>query len=150
MEVAVHEWMSKAMSNINAFFLSRGDDDQYLEGNFLRNTIGFAMGLPVRLPRSESEQEKAAIREFCFYSRKSFKAIEIVRRKLCKYAPKRLVCIIPIEIYHKQKLYEIPVYRFLDKDDVYRFLDNCGRYYSSFDDYLNHNKVCLNTLIYID
>jgi hypothetical protein len=40
MNVSESEWTAKGLENVNMYFLIRGDDDQELYGDDLRNTIG--------------------------------------------------------------------------------------------------------------
>ena len=40
MNVSESEWISKGVENVNVYFLNRGDEDQELYGDDLRNTIG--------------------------------------------------------------------------------------------------------------
>jgi hypothetical protein len=40
MNISESEWIAKAEENVNMYFLNRGDEDQELKGDDLRNTIG--------------------------------------------------------------------------------------------------------------
>ena len=142
MEVSENEWKQKATDNVSMYLNNRGDDDLLLFGNDLRNTIGFAIGLQPTPPETQEELESALAGKHCFYKGKAYEAIEVVKDKIYEYTPDKVyVCVIPIEFYNSSKLYELPVFRIVDKSNYYRFIDNCGRYYKNFDDFKENNKV---------
>lgn len=150
MDVKKSEWKTKAIENITQYMTTRGDEDDHLIGNELRNTIGCAMGLLPSIPETEDEIRQAQDGKFCFYKDKSLEAIEVIKKKIYEYTPDKVkVCVLPIEFYSNEKLYELPLFRIVNKSGKYRFIDNCGRYYKSFNDFLEENKVCWTSFFFI-
>ncbi len=142
MDVSESESRSKAVENITQFLKTRGDESVHMVGDKLRNTIGFAVGLQPSTPETEEELKQALSGDYCFYKGKSYEAIEVVRKQIYKYTPNSVrVCVLPIEFYSRRKLYELPLFRVINKKNYYRYIDNCGRHYFNFDDFLENNKV---------
>ncbi len=134
---------------------------------------GFALGLPIILPKSEKDVEDAVKGRFCFYSGKALDVINKIAIRIAEFSPpppaKRLVTVVPVELYYEGWLYEIPVFRTVDKSfeivneaatktattmiTNIRFVDNCGRVYKDFADFRLNNKVCdgseIQGLVYI-
>ncbi|CAG2168957.1 unnamed protein product [Oppiella nova] len=140
-----------AAQTIIEHYLDRPDPDGYQElyGDRLRNTIGFAMGLPVTLPQSKMEIERARQDQFCYFRGTSLQAIEVIKNMIDETCPRTVrVCVLPTVLAYQSKLYELPVFRVLDKRDVRRFVDNCGRYYKDWDDWMTNNKLPAGFVVY--
>ena len=124
------------------------------------------MGLPITVPKSENDIEEAIKGTFCFYSGKAFDAINKIAVRIAEFSPpppaKRLVTVVPIELYYEGWLYELPVFRTVDILDPTkttattttttttnntRFIDNCGRVYKDFTDFRLNNKVSFSILL---
>jgi hypothetical protein len=103
---------------------------------------GFAMGLPVSAPVTAVEIKNAQNGNFCYYTGKAYEAVDFIRKKIYEFTPQKVkVCVLPTELYFEGKLYELPIFRIIDPNQYLRFIDNCGRYYKNFSDFLENNKV---------
>ncbi|XP_047526646.1 uncharacterized protein LOC125063957 [Vanessa atalanta] len=151
MDVKSSEWQGKAVDNITKYLHRggecQGDVPQLIGGPDLLNTIGIAMGLPTSDPETwtKSELEKALRGELVFYEGKAREAIDVVAdqiRSCCGGDDKNFVTVLPIEIYHESKLYEVPLFRVKRyKDSKNYYIDNIGRCYGSFSDWFEFNKL---------
>jgi hypothetical protein len=100
------------------------------------------MGLPPTAPQNPEEIKNAQIGKFCFYTGEAYEAIDFIFSKIYEFTPEKVkVCVLPTELYFEGKLYELPIFRIVDPNQCYRFIDNCGRYYKTFSDFLENNKV---------
>ncbi|CAF4871860.1 unnamed protein product [Pieris macdunnoughi] len=144
MEVDEDKWVTKAIENVDKY-LNRGgelqgDIPQFLGGSELLNTIGMAMGLPICNPTewSQNELERALNGQLVFFKGKSLEAINAVAetiRSCCDGDDKNYVTVLPIELYFKGKLYELPIFRVHRyRDSKKYYVDNTGRYYDSVTD----------------
>ncbi|CAK1541717.1 unnamed protein product [Leptosia nina] len=151
MDVDEANWVQKAHENIDKYLHrgggSNGNEPQLLEGTNLQNTIGIAMGLPLLNPAvwSHDEIEQASRGELVFFDGKSLEAINVIVngiRECCNGDGKMYVTVIPIELYYKNKLYEVPVFKVqrYHHSEIY-YVDNIGRYYNSFGDWRDNNKL---------
>lgn len=131
-----------ALSKIRRYF-ERPDPDGYqrLRGSELRNTIGFALSnLPITLPETDDELARAADNDFCFFTGDCLKAIEVIEVKLYEVADTKKfvdVCVIPTVLAYDGNLYDLPTFRLHGAV----FIDNCGRYYSDWENWKSSNKV---------
>ncbi|XP_072946344.1 uncharacterized protein [Epargyreus clarus] len=151
MEVKESEWISKAIDNIDRYLNRggdlKGDEPQLLGGTNLLNTIGVAMGLPVRDPTnwSESEMQRALNGELVFFEDDARKAIDVIAeqiRSCCNGDDKNFITVLPIELYWNGKLYELPLFRVQRyKDSKKYYVDNIGRSYDSVSDWFSNNKL---------
>ncbi|XP_068625894.1 uncharacterized protein [Battus philenor] len=151
MEVNESEWISKAIDNVDRYLnrggKCQGDVPQLLGGTDLLNTIGMAMGLPIRDPSkwSDSELKKALNNELVYYEGTAREAIDVIADRIrgcCGGDDKNFVTVLPIELYYERKLYELPLFRVQRyKDSKKYFVDNVGRSYDSKDDWYNNSKL---------
>lgn len=151
MEVSESEWVSKCIDNMDQYLNrggpGKGDEPQLLGGTELINNIGFAMGLPIVDPSrwTKYQLELALKGSLCYYEGDSLKAIEVIVKRiveLCDGDSSNYVTILPIEMYYKGKLYELPLFRVHRQKSSHRyFVDNIGRSYDSFNDWFNNNKL---------
>lgn len=121
---------------------------QRLSGNDLRNTIGFALNnLPITLPMTDDELIKADHGDFCYFTEDCLKAIEIIEKKFYEIAETKFIklCVIPIILICDNVLFELPTFRI--SSSIY--IDNCGRYYSDWNDWKRNNKVIIHVYLYI-
>ncbi|XP_047525263.1 uncharacterized protein LOC125063069 [Pieris napi] len=158
MEIEEGKWQHQAHENIDKYLHRGGDgkgnEPQLLYGSNLHNTIGIAMGLPLRDPTlfSHEEFELAEKGELVFFDSESLKAIHIVDfgiRVACNGDSKVYLTVVPIELYYENKLYEVPVFKVhrYHHSKIY-YVDNIGRHYDSFDDWKNNNKLPPCKIIY--
>lgn len=151
MDVTESEWVSKAIDNVDKYLHRggeyQGDLPQLLGGTDLLNTIGMAMGLPMRDPNSWSECELRLALEsrLVYFEGQARKAIDVVAaqiRSCCNGDDKNFVTVLPIELYYNGKLYELPVFRVQRyKDSPKYFVDHIGRHYNSFKDWFDNSKL---------
>lgn len=151
MEVKSSEWQSKAVNNITAYLHRggncEGDEPQFIGASDLLNTIGFAMGLPMSNPDdwTEAQLKESSQGNLVNYEGKAREAIDVVAdqiRSCCDGSDKIFVTVLPIELYHNGKLYEVPLFRvkrYFNSKNYY--VDNIGRCYSSFFDWFKFNKL---------
>lgn len=151
MEVKSSEWQSKAVNNITAYLhrggYCEGDEPQFIGASDLLNTIGFAMGLPMSNPDdwTEAQLKESSQGNLVNYEGKAREAIDVVAdqiRSCCGGSDKIFVTVLPIELYHNGKLYEVPLFRvkrYFNSKNYY--VDNIGRCYSSFFDWFKFNKL---------
>lgn len=151
MEVKSSEWQSKAVNNITAYLHRggncEGDEPQFIGASDLLNTIGFAMGLPMSNPDdwTEAQLKESSQGNLVNYEGKAREAIDVVAdqiRSCCGGSDKIFVTVLPIELYHNGKLYEVPLFRvkrYFNSKNYY--VDNIGRCYSSFFDWFKFNKL---------
>lgn len=160
MEVNSSEWQSKAVNNITKYLHRggncKGDEPQFIGDSDLLNTIGFAMGLPMSNPDNWTEAQKKESLEgkLVIYEGKAREAIDVVAdqiRSCCGVGNKTkiYVTVLPIELYYNGKLYEVPLFRVKRySNSKNHYVDNVGRYYSSFSDWFEFNKLPLGKMAY--
>ncbi|XP_050673585.1 uncharacterized protein LOC126971353 isoform X1 [Leptidea sinapis] len=158
MDVTEDNWMSQAMSNVDRYLNrggeSQGDKPQLLKGTQLLNTIGIAMGLPIRNPADWTHEEfvQAENGNLCFFVGTSLEAIQAIVDMIiycCDGDSENFITVLPVELYFQDKLYELPIFRVSRYKDSHRYyVDNAGRYYKSFDDWYNNNKLPPGLMLY--
>ncbi|CAH4037514.1 unnamed protein product [Pieris brassicae] len=158
MDVTEYNWVSKATDNIDKYLHRGGDgkgnEPQLLGGTALANTIGIALGLPLSDPTtwSESELRQAESANFCFFNGTAREAINIIIETIkdcCNGDETNFITVIPIELYFNNKLYEIPIFKVQRyRNSTIYYVDNIGRYYSSFYDWDHNNKLPPCKIIY--
>ncbi|XP_045503321.1 uncharacterized protein LOC123700216 [Colias croceus] len=151
MDVDEDKWIGVAIDNVDKYLHrggeGKGDEPQFIGGTELLNTIGMAMGLPIRDPTtwSEREMEQALRGELVFFEGQSLKAINAIADTIvncCDGDNKNHVTVIPIELYYEKKLYELPIFRVHRyRDSQKYYVDNAGRYYKSFNDWYDNSKL---------
>ncbi|XP_050670908.1 uncharacterized protein LOC126969487 [Leptidea sinapis] len=158
MDVNELNLISIATSNVDRYLNrggdGQGDKPQLLKGTQLLNTIGMAMGLPLCDPAkwTPDELRRAENGDLCFFREPSLKAIVAIVETIkhcCDGDSENFVTVLPVELYFQSKLYELPIFRVSRYRDSHRyFVDNTGRYYKSFDDWYNYNKLPLGLMLY--
>ncbi|KAG5671679.1 hypothetical protein PVAND_001867 [Polypedilum vanderplanki] len=152
------KWITVAHENI-ARYMDRGGDDQgdvaeLLEGSQLLNTIGIALNVHFSDPSTwtEEELEQAEDGRLCFFKDESRKAIDIVVNKIieeCKGNERNYITVLPIQLYSEGKLYSLSIFRFRARvDKKWKFVDNVGRVYTSFDDWKQNNVLPPGKVLY--
>ncbi|CAH2040046.1 unnamed protein product, partial [Iphiclides podalirius] len=151
MDVMESEWVSKAIDNVDKYLhrggRCQGDNPQLLGGTDLLNTIGMAMGLPMKDPSSWSDRELqlALNNQLVYFEGEAREAIDVIAaqiRSCCEGDDKNFVTVIPVELYFNSKLYELPVFRVQRYKDSHKyFVDNIGRSYNSFSDWYQNSKL---------
>lgn len=164
MECTENEWQEEGMKHIE-MYIDRGGRDQgnipqLLSGAQLLNTIGFALKVQWCNPDDWSENEKvlAETGNLCYYKDNSLKAIQVVVDQILKvYNHSSLsitsncyyITVLPIELYHDKKLYSLSIIRFrLKPEEKWKFVDNVGRVYSSFEDWEKNNVLPPGQVLY--
>jgi len=145
----------QAISNITMYLnrggANQGDVPEILGGFQLCNTIGFAMGFMPEMP-TEAQMEAAEKGEFCYYSGDALKAIRHIVDQLVRYCggdARNYITILPVNVYFGGKLHELPLFRcsrYLNSPSG--FVDHTGRTYSSFQDWLDNNKLPAAVVFY--
>ncbi|XP_072946374.1 uncharacterized protein [Epargyreus clarus] len=151
MEVSRSKWVSKATDNINRYLHRgghlKGDEPQLLGGVSLLNTIGVAMGLPPTDPEdwTRSEMKKALKGNLVYFEGAARDIIDVIAdqiRNCCGGDAENYVTVLPIEVYTKGILIEVPLFRVHRyKDSQKYYIDTIGRYYESFSDWFHTNKL---------
>ncbi|XP_038217455.1 uncharacterized protein LOC119836250 [Zerene cesonia] len=151
MDVDEDKWISVAIDNVDKYLHrggeGKGDEPQLIGGTELLNTIGMAMGLPIRDPTtwSEREMERALRGDLVFFEGKSLEAINAIAetiQRCCSGDETNYVTVIPVELYYEKKLYELPIFRVHRHTNSQKYyVDNAGRYYKSFDDWYDNSKL---------
>lgn len=132
-----------AKTKIKRYFdRPNANEMQCLNGTNLKNIIGFSLNnLPITLPINDAEQKHADNENFCYFTADDCqKAIEIVEMKMYEIAKSKSVelCVIPIVLIYENTIYELPIFRMGSQT---KFIDNCGRYYYDWNDWMKNNKV---------
>ncbi|CAF4906245.1 unnamed protein product [Pieris macdunnoughi] len=158
MDVTEYNWVSKATDNIDKYLHRGGDgkgnEPQLLGGTDLANTIGIALGLPLSDPTtwSEYELQQAESANLCFFKGTAREAIDNIIETIkdcCNGDETNFITVIPIELHFNNKLYELPIFKVQRyRNSTIYYVDNIGRYYSSFRDWNNNNKLPPCKIIY--
>lgn len=133
---------------------NQDDSPQSIQHARLLNIIGFALSVSFSDPSVWSEYEKvrAAKGELCFFKGDSLEAINIVAAKiLSECGDDRQVCItvVPVEFLYLEKFYSLAIFRFKRyEESSWKFVDNIGRLYSSFEDWKENNKLPPGRVLY--
>lgn len=162
MECPESEWEEKALQ-ILEMYIDRGDRDrgntpQLMSGVDLLNLIGFALKVDTVDPAtwSDKQLEQAELGRLCFYAGESLKAIETVVNQITKHykhdawlTEAYLITILPITIYFENKLISLSLIRFkYEVSESWKFVDNVGRIYSSFEDWIKNNILPPSKIMY--
>ena len=87
-----------------------------------------------------------------YYEDKSLEPIKKIINKITQEAkgdPDNFITILPISLFYKECFYTFPLFRFKqNKNDADKFIDNIGRVYTSFDDWLVNNRLPNCEIIY--
>ena len=148
---AVDQVISNITMYLNRGGANQGDVPEILGGIQLYNTIGFAMGFMPEMP-TEAQMEVAARGEFCYYSGDALKTIRHIVDQIVRYCgvdARNFITILPVNVYFGGKLHELPLFRCSRYRDSPRgFVDHTGRSYSSFQDWLDNNKLPAAVVFY--
>lgn len=135
----------------------KGDEPEYIGGTGLLNTIGIALQVEFSDPETwtKAEETDALNGNLCIFKGQSRAAIDVVANKIKEECPNQselyYITVLPIEYYYEGKLYSLALFRFkCDDNSDWKFLDNLGRVYYSFDDWKNNNKLPYGEVLYPD
>jgi hypothetical protein len=118
-----------------------GDAPLTLNNYDLINRVGFSLSLKPQIPKNEQEEKSAENGTFNLYS-EHMKIMKPVLDQIKRRCPISVqMTVIPIVLYYKKNIYEMTVFRVIDKNGANRFIDNIGRYYETFNDWKRNNLL---------
>lgn len=162
-EVSVNEineknWIETAKETLKQYYnrgTGNGNIPQLLGPSDLINNIGYALSVVPNVdPKNwdKDHLELAHKGELIYYEDKALEAIEKITKKMIHEthnAREIYVTIIPVSFFYQKNFYTLPVIKFKKmKDDHEKYIDNIGRVYKSFTDWLHNNRLPACDIIY--